>query len=236
MNARTKCMKNNRKSIANANLFAASATHRMTHWVSFMNIGKDYLDLDRFFSYSNIFNRFFHSFEQFWSDKQFFFELFKMFEHFSIFIQHFHIFISWKFKFFSIISFHSLSSYLKKHYPSLYNKKSELNEYFCEKCGEIFGLDQDALELHIESFHTKKGRTQNFAITSTVRPYLCEVCGKGYTQSSHLYQHLRFHKGNFMAFQIRATCKAIESKNSIKILIKNYLENLAILREFRRKK
>ncbi|CRL05079.1 CLUMA_CG018267, isoform A [Clunio marinus] len=27
------------------------------------------------------------------------------------------------------------------------------------------------------------------------RQYLCEVCGKSYTQSSHLWQHLRFHQG-----------------------------------------
>lgn len=61
-------------------MFAANATHRMTHWVSFMNIGKDYLDLDRFFSYLNIFLIVLHSFEQFWSEKQNFLELFKMFE------------------------------------------------------------------------------------------------------------------------------------------------------------
>lgn len=87
--------------------------------------------------------------------------------------------------------------YLKKHYPTLNNRKSRQNEYFCEKCGEQFGLDMNALELHTETVHTKKGRTQNLPMTSAVRPYLCEVCGKGYTQSSHLYQHLRFHKGNF---------------------------------------
>uniref|UniRef100_A0A1B0CGR0 C2H2-type domain-containing protein n=2 Tax=Lutzomyia longipalpis TaxID=7200 RepID=A0A1B0CGR0_LUTLO len=27
------------------------------------------------------------------------------------------------------------------------------------------------------------------------RQYLCDVCGKSYTQSSHLWQHLRFHRG-----------------------------------------
>lgn len=30
---------------------------------------------------------------------------------------------------------------------------------------------------------------------SKYRQYLCDVCGKSYTQSSHLWQHLRFHKG-----------------------------------------
>lgn len=35
------------------------------------------------------------------------------------------------------------------------------------------------------------GTTNN----SKYRQYLCDVCGKSYTQSSHLWQHLRFHKG-----------------------------------------
>lgn len=30
--------------------------------------------------------------------------------------------------------------------------------------------------------------------SSRPRQYLCEVCGKSYTQSSHLWQHLRFHQ------------------------------------------
>ncbi|XP_050082684.1 testis-specific zinc finger protein topi-like [Anopheles aquasalis] len=35
-----------------------------------------------------------------------------------------------------------------------------------------------------------EGKTNELA-----RPYLCEKCGKTYTQSSHLWQHLRFHNG-----------------------------------------
>ncbi|XP_049537550.1 testis-specific zinc finger protein topi-like [Anopheles darlingi] len=31
--------------------------------------------------------------------------------------------------------------------------------------------------------------------SESLRPYLCEKCGKTYTQSSHLWQHLRFHNG-----------------------------------------
>ncbi|XP_031618269.1 testis-specific zinc finger protein topi-like [Contarinia nasturtii] len=80
----------------------------------------------------------------------------------------------------------------QNHFQSLYNKLSKQNEFFCEKCGQICGTDTKALETHIETIHMKKGK---LPVTSTVRPYLCEVCGKGYTQSSHLYQHLRFHKG-----------------------------------------
>lgn len=61
----------------------------------------------------------------------------------------------------------------------------------------------------------KKPRTSTFPETSTrvpksptsvrkggihqtstrARQYLCEICGKSYTQSSHLWQHLRFHQG-----------------------------------------
>lgn len=77
----------------------------------------------------------------------------------------------------------------------LYSRASEQNEYFCEKCGQIFERDVNALMMHIDAVHSKKGKSQNLPMATTVRPYLCEVCGKGYTQSSHLYQHLRFHKG-----------------------------------------
>lgn len=31
--------------------------------------------------------------------------------------------------------------------------------------------------------------------TSRGRPFLCHICGKCYTQSGHLMQHIRFHKG-----------------------------------------
>lgn len=95
------------------------------------------------------------------------------------------------------LKFPDPSSHLHKHYPTLYNRESQQYEYFCEKCGQTFWMDLTALMLHIESMHTKKGKTENVPPTTSVRPYLCEVCGKGYTQSSHLYQHLRFHKGNF---------------------------------------
>lgn len=32
-------------------------------------------------------------------------------------------------------------------------------------------------------------------VSSRDRSFLCHVCGKSYTQSSHLWQHLRFHDG-----------------------------------------
>lgn len=86
---------------------------------------------------------------------------------------------------------------MHKHYPSLYNGATGQNEYFCEQCGQIFEMDLNGLMQHIETNHMKKGKTQNLPVNPPVRPYLCEVCGKGYTQSSHLYQHLRFHKGKF---------------------------------------
>lgn len=56
--------------------------------------------------------------------------------------------------------------------------------------------------VHIETEHTKKIKAHILPVTATVRPYLCEVCGKGYTQSSHLYQHLRFHKGKMRQLEI----------------------------------
>lgn len=82
------------------------------------------------------------------------------------------------------------------HLPTLLNRSTGLMEFFCEKCGEMFGTNSTEFLMHTESVHTKRGKTQSLAVAAVTRPYLCEVCGKGYTQSSHLYQHLRFHKGN----------------------------------------
>lgn len=84
--------------------------------------------------------------------------------------------------------------YSINHFQSLCNHATGRQEIFCEKCGEIVSDDAALLE-HTEKFHLKKEKTNIVSTNSTTRPYLCEICGKGYTQSSHLYQHLRFHKG-----------------------------------------
>lgn len=84
---------------------------------------------------------------------------------------------------------------LKKHLPSLYNQAQHTNEFFCEKCGQTCGTEPDNLISHIENAHSQKRKTQDSSASTVSRPFLCEICGKRYTQSSHLYQHLRFHKG-----------------------------------------
>ena len=86
--------------------------------------------------------------------------------------------------------------------------------FVCEICTITFD-NATALVSHLQEKHLNKvraaavpetsSRTQKSAAavrkggshqTSTKpRQYLCEVCGKSYTQSSHLYQHLRFHQG-----------------------------------------
>lgn len=83
--------------------------------------------------------------------------------------------------------------YATKHFKALCNRQTKCQEYFCEKCGHIFS-ELEALLEHAENGH-KKGKSYALVSDIATRPYLCEVCGKGYTQSSHLYQHLRFHKG-----------------------------------------
>lgn len=84
----------------------------------------------------------------------------------------------------------------------------------CEMCMTTFE-NAPALVAHLLDKHLKKvlpskmpettSRTQKsptaprkggFHQTSQKpRQYLCEICGKSYTQSSHLWQHLRFHQG-----------------------------------------
>ncbi|XP_021702499.1 testis-specific zinc finger protein topi-like [Aedes aegypti] len=78
----------------------------------------------------------------------------------------------------------------------------------CESCGTNFD-NAESILTHYTEMHAQK-RQSNIGFRrqpaeksdadlnspfSSTRPYLCELCGKTYTQSSHLWQHLRFHNG-----------------------------------------
>lgn len=100
----------------------------------------------------------------------------------------------------------------------LYDHRSQTKHFFprkgddwdggleigCEKCDVVVD-SMDAMYTHSEEHYVRKSRWRNFETNSTPvtppfansrnRKYLCEVCGKTYTQSSHLWQHLRFHQG-----------------------------------------
>lgn len=100
----------------------------------------------------------------------------------------------------------------------LYDHRSQTKHFFprkgddwdgcleigCEKCDVVVD-SVDAMYTHSEEHYVRKSRWRNFETNSTPvtppfansrnRKYLCEVCGKTYTQSSHLWQHLRFHQG-----------------------------------------
>uniref|UniRef100_A0A336LDP1 CSON008828 protein n=1 Tax=Culicoides sonorensis TaxID=179676 RepID=A0A336LDP1_CULSO len=80
-------------------------------------------------------------------------------------------------------------------FPRLNYMTQEL-EIPCEKC-EFFSPRIMPLVEHHNNEHTKKilpNKKQNVS-SKKPRPYLCDICGKSYTQSSHLWQHLRFHQG-----------------------------------------
>lgn len=86
--------------------------------------------------------------------------------------------------------------------------------FSCELCSIEFSQAPELVN-HFNEKHNKKIKLDIVAETServpkmpaeiarggihqtSTRPrqYLCEVCGKSYTQSSHLWQHLRFHQG-----------------------------------------
>ncbi|XP_016961327.1 testis-specific zinc finger protein topi [Drosophila biarmipes] len=67
----------------------------------------------------------------------------------------------------------------------------------CEFCEVNFEFAHEILAHNEEKHLNKKKRekeTRNGG-TGRLRQYLCDICGKSYTQSSHLWQHLRFHQG-----------------------------------------
>ncbi|XP_026846296.1 testis-specific zinc finger protein topi isoform X1 [Drosophila persimilis] len=71
----------------------------------------------------------------------------------------------------------------------------------CEYCDANFTHAHE-VEEHNQEKHLNRKRREKETRTNgpsygngRLRHYLCDVCGKSYTQSSHLWQHLRFHQG-----------------------------------------
>ncbi|KAH8288469.1 hypothetical protein KR054_003190, partial [Drosophila jambulina] len=68
----------------------------------------------------------------------------------------------------------------------------------CDFCEVIFESARE-VQPHNEEKHLSKKKREKETRSSTAsgrqRQYLCDICGKSYTQSSHLWQHLRFHQG-----------------------------------------
>jgi hypothetical protein len=73
--------------------------------------------------------------------------------------------------------------------------------YPCEHCNQTFGIalslidhfNAEHSELKISGHMTAPRSIHNFS--NRERQFLCDICGKSYTQSSHLWQHMRFHNG-----------------------------------------
>ncbi|EDW42812.1 testis-specific zinc finger protein topi [Drosophila sechellia] len=67
----------------------------------------------------------------------------------------------------------------------------------CEFCDVNFEFAHEFLAHNEEKHLNKKKREKEARNTGAgrIRQYLCDICGKSYTQSSHLWQHLRFHQG-----------------------------------------
>lgn len=105
------------------------------------------------------------------------------------------------------------SSHSKHHFFPRKSLRSNKLMVSCERCVLHFQTASKLVD-HFDEAHHKNPRQDEIASTSEriqkspslrkggvhqtstrVRLYLCEVCGKSYTQSSHLWQHLRFHQG-----------------------------------------
>ncbi|XP_020813423.1 testis-specific zinc finger protein topi [Drosophila serrata] len=68
----------------------------------------------------------------------------------------------------------------------------------CDFCEVMFECASEVQPHNEEKHSSKKKRekdSRGSAASGRQRQYLCDICGKSYTQSSHLWQHLRFHQG-----------------------------------------
>lgn len=93
----------------------------------------------------------------------------------------------------------SFASYAYNHYfPRLSGKGSRLL-LPCEFCDVFFESAREVQPHNEEKHLSKKKREKETRSTASgrQRQYLCDICGKSYTQSSHLWQHLRFHQGEY---------------------------------------
>lgn len=89
-----------------------------------------------------------------------------------------------------------LHRHITLHFFPRQNCATKKLEIACDKCEFFSGRIKDLVEHH-NNEHSKKAlpnRKQNVS-SKKPRPHLCDICGKSYTQSSHLWQHLRFHQG-----------------------------------------
>lgn len=102
-------------------------------------------------------------------------------------------------------------SYTSYHFFPRLNKRLGILQLPCEYCELVFENVQDCLN-HYEEKHYRKNRKEKEGSTnpSKTRQYLCDICGKSYTQSSHLGQHLRFHQGLLDFWEISQSSKIIQ--------------------------
>ncbi|XP_039948537.1 testis-specific zinc finger protein topi [Bactrocera tryoni] len=86
--------------------------------------------------------------------------------------------------------------YTTYHFFPRLNKCLGVLQLPCEYCDVVFEFAQECVA-HYEEKHYKKYKRDKDGTgsSSKTRQYLCDMCGKSYTQSSHLWQHLRFHQG-----------------------------------------
>ncbi|KAH8310809.1 hypothetical protein KR044_003070, partial [Drosophila immigrans] len=97
---------------------------------------------------------------------------------------------------------HRYSSY---HYFPRLSESGKRLLLPCEFCACNFEYAHE-IQPHYEEKHLNKKKREKelrhngngnagSAQVGRLRQYLCDICGKSYTQSSHLWQHLRFHQG-----------------------------------------
>lgn len=103
---------------------------------------------------------------------------------------------SYSIKKYFYVFFINANRYKNRHLSTKLLGPNNQEVHQCDQCNNTCETFQQLTE-HRSKSHPRSLRAAEIAKRNHgQRSFLCEICGKAYTQSSHLWQHLRFHQGS----------------------------------------